>query len=259
MVWFKVDDGFWSHPKVLELSDSAVALWTRAGAYCAGHLTDGEVKRSTLRVLAAGADVADELVVAGLWDETPDGWVFHDWAEYQPTRDQVLTERERGREKKRAQREKGAKSSGRGPDGRYVSPGDNREDNPGDALGVSSATRPDPTRPISTSNEVERGPRKRGTRIPEPFMLTTEMRAWAATEVPNVNVDASTRRFVDHWRAESGAKATKLDWVATWRNWLRRDAEHTGASKAHVRQEGNLAVVTQLAALDAAERRGIGS
>ncbi len=31
MVWFKIDDGFWSHPKVLELSDAAVALWTRAG------------------------------------------------------------------------------------------------------------------------------------------------------------------------------------------------------------------------------------
>lgn len=93
MVWFKIDDGFWSHPKVLELSDAAVALWTRAGSYCAGHLTDGEVKRSTLRVLGADHDAAVELVMAGLWDETPAGWTFHDWAEYQPTREQVLAQR----------------------------------------------------------------------------------------------------------------------------------------------------------------------
>ena len=56
-------------------------------------------------------------------------------------------------------------------------------------------------------------------------MLTHEMREWAAAEVPTVDADASTRRFVDYWRAESGTKATKLDWIATWRNWLRRDAD----------------------------------
>ncbi|GAA3948142.1 helix-turn-helix domain-containing protein [Microbacterium soli] len=73
--------------------------------------------------------------------------------------------------------------------------------------------------------EVEPGevaPRKRGSRIPEPFMLTAEMRAWAAAEVPGLDVDAHTREFVDYWRAESGAKATKLDWLGTWRNWMRK-------------------------------------
>lgn len=71
-------------------------------------------------------------------------------------------------------------------------------------------------------NPIEEGPRKRGTRIPEPFMLTAEMRAWAASEVPGLDIDAHTREFVDHWRAESGVKATKLDWVGTWRNWMRK-------------------------------------
>lgn len=75
------------------------------------------------------------------------------------------------------------------------------------------------------------GARKRGTRIPEPFMLTHDMKQWAADEVPGVNVEASTRRFVDYWRAESGAKATKRDWVATWRNWLRRDADSRKPNK----------------------------
>ncbi len=141
MVWFKIDDGFWSHPKVLELSDAAVALWVRAGAYCAGHLTDGEVKRSTLRVLAADRDAAVELVLAGLWGETEDGWSFHDWADYQPTREQVLAERAATRErvqKHRANRRRNA-------EGNDVTNG----------VGTPAPTRPDPTRPLSTSNVVE--------------------------------------------------------------------------------------------------------
>jgi len=32
--------------------------------------------------------------------------------------------------------------------------------------------------------------------------------------------------FHDHWMAQTGQKAVKADWVATWRNWLRRDFGH---------------------------------
>ena len=63
---------------------------------------------------------------------------------------------------------------------------------------------------------------KRGTRIPEPFMLTAEMKAWAVQEVPGLDVTAHTREFVDHWRAASGQSAVKRDWVAAWRNWMRK-------------------------------------
>lgn len=73
--------------------------------------------------------------------------------------------------------------------------------------------------------DVERGRASRGTRIAEPFIVTVEMRQWAAAETPLVDVDRSTRMFVDYWRAATGAKATKRDWLATWRNWLRRDQE----------------------------------
>lgn len=68
------------------------------------------------------------------------------------------------------------------------------------------------------------GSRKRSTRIPEPFMVTAEMKAWAAQEVPGVDLVAHTREFVDYWRGKSGKDATKADWVATWRNWIRKAA-----------------------------------
>lgn len=56
-------------------------------------------------------------------------------------------------------------------------------------------------------------------------MVTTDMRRWAATEAPAVDVDHATRMFVDHFRAATGRNATKKDWTAAWRNWLRRDNE----------------------------------
>lgn len=69
---------------------------------------------------------------------------------------------------------------------------------------------------------VEVEARKRASRIPEPFMLTIEMKAWAAHETPGLDVEAHTREFVDHWRAASGQSAVKRDWVAAWRNWMRK-------------------------------------
>lgn len=89
MTWFKVDDGFWSHPKVCGLSADAVALWVRAGSYAAQHLTDGFVARHALPMLRGLDAHADELVAAALWRPVGDGWVFHDWHQYQPMRVEV--------------------------------------------------------------------------------------------------------------------------------------------------------------------------
>lgn len=31
--------------------------------------------------------------------------------------------------------------------------------------------------------------------------------------------------FADHWRAKPGADGRKADWLATWRNWVRRERD----------------------------------
>lgn len=131
MPWFRVDDGFWSHPKVVELSPEAVSLWVRGGAYAAQHLTNGQITTGALRMLGGAREAADELVLAGLWaQDGSSAWRFHDWATYQPTREQVEADREKAREKKRAQRARGTARADRGGDGRFQSPGDSRKDSP---------------------------------------------------------------------------------------------------------------------------------
>jgi len=62
---------------------------------------------------------------------------------------------------------------------------------------------------------------KRGARLPEPFVLTAEMKIWARETVPEVDIRDQTQRFVDYWRAQPGQRGVKLDWLATWRNWMR--------------------------------------
>lgn len=111
MTWFKVDDKFYSHRKVRALSKGAIALWVRAGAYCADHLTDGEVTWSDISWLEGEADEVNELVNAGLWIETELGWAFHDWHTYQPSKAKVEERRERERERIATARAKAKKDT----------------------------------------------------------------------------------------------------------------------------------------------------
>lgn len=67
-----------------------------------------------------------------------------------------------------------------------------------------------------------------GTRIPEPFLLTAEMREWANARAPNVDVMFETELFCNHFRAEAGQKGVKRDWLGTWHNWMLRAEKWSG-------------------------------
>jgi hypothetical protein len=93
MTWFKVDDRFHSHPKVLGLSLAAAGLWVRAGSWCAAHETDGHLNKALLRTFKAPPRLAQELVNAGLWRAEVDGFSFKNWIEFQPTSAQLEQKR----------------------------------------------------------------------------------------------------------------------------------------------------------------------
>ena len=60
---------------------------------------------------------------------------------------------------------------------------------------------------------------KRGTRIPEDYALTEDLRRVAREEeIPDSEVERLFRGFVGYWRTVPGAKGRKLDWRQTWRN-----------------------------------------
>lgn len=80
---------------------------------------------------------------------------------------------------------------------------------------------------------------ERGTRIPDPFLLTVEMRSYAADKRPNIDVNEETEKFVNYWRSKPGSGARKLDWVATWRNWI-LNAKGGSSGKAISTSERNM-------------------
>lgn len=66
----------------------------------------------------------------------------------------------------------------------------------------------------------------RGTRLSEDWDLPSEWGEWA--EKKGMTREAIIRecdKFKDYWIGKSGANATKSDWGATWRNWVRKHLE----------------------------------
>lgn len=112
MAWVKLDDNFPTNRKVVELGADAFRLYVEALCYCGSNLTDGHLTPSALRRLWE-PDRATELVAAGLWLQVEDGYEVKDYLKYNPSREQVETEREKAAERKRRwleQRRNGGKN-----------------------------------------------------------------------------------------------------------------------------------------------------
>lgn len=63
----------------------------------------------------------------------------------------------------------------------------------------------------------------KGSRLPVDWTLPKSWGEWALTNFEITRDQVLTERdaFRDHWLSATGAKATKADWQATWRNWIR--------------------------------------
>lgn len=64
----------------------------------------------------------------------------------------------------------------------------------------------------------------RGSRIPSNWTPTVTDYAFASSEgLTREEINREADKFRDYWTAASGRNACKLDWQATWRNWIRSD------------------------------------
>ncbi|WP_052469433.1 YdaU family protein [Pseudomonas massiliensis] len=64
----------------------------------------------------------------------------------------------------------------------------------------------------------------KGSRLAKGWTLPEDWRDWALTNRPDLGpsgIALEADKFRDHWLAATGTKATKADWLATWRNWVR--------------------------------------
>lgn len=99
MSWFKLDDGWASHPKVQAASKDARLAWIAIGLHCARHATDGFVTRKEAELCANSIGTRpklalDSLETVGLLDPVDGGYQIHNWSRYQPSRADVVAARE---------------------------------------------------------------------------------------------------------------------------------------------------------------------
>jgi hypothetical protein len=94
MAWFKIDDKFHTHPKVVTAGNAAVGLWCRLGAWSSDHLTDGHIPGAVARVFGTETELA-ALVDTGLLAATDTGYQFADWLNYNPSAAEVEASRQR--------------------------------------------------------------------------------------------------------------------------------------------------------------------
>jgi uncharacterized protein YdaU (DUF1376 family) len=69
-------------------------------------------------------------------------------------------------------------------------------------------------------------------RLPPDFVPSLEVAISFGIADPKRESEA----FIDYWTAKAGRDATKLDWLATWRNWCRnsKNAKRTASEKQEV-------------------------
>ncbi len=188
MVWFKTDDAFYSHPKVVSIPRTiraeAIGTWTLAGTWCAQHLTDGAIPFHMIDELGGSIEGALALVAARLWTKTRTEFRFKSWSEYQPTRAEVEESRESERIRKAKQRadakvkaearaaRQAAESLARLTGSPASVPQVSHWDMPGTPTGQERVSgHPDPTRPDPTPSlpSSEKGGAAGAASAPSPF------------------------------------------------------------------------------------------
>lgn len=84
----------------------------------------------------------------------------------------------------------------------------------------------DPTKPKPKS--------RRGTRLPDDWTLPKAYGYWAVEDqgMSEAEVRQEAEKFRDYWHAKAGRDAFKVDWQATWRNWIRNRRDPGGGARA---------------------------
>jgi hypothetical protein len=247
MSWIQSHQELGMHPKTKKLARllgvsrvTAVGhlqfLWWWTGSYA----PDGELTRFDSLDVATGAEwegdeeaFVEALVAAGFLDRDEDGHLtVHDWRDYGG---RLIDRRKSNAARMRDARARGQKTEQREPEDTCEEDADHVQDTCVARAGLEERRGEERENPPvvppsegpppegSPTKPVRPVPKPRATRIPDEFPISDDMRAFAdRIGLPDEVVVLETEKFLDHFRAKPEMKS---DWVAAWRNWLRRVPE----------------------------------
>jgi hypothetical protein len=106
---------------------------------------------------------------------------------------------------------------------------------------------------ISSEDKKSKREATRGTRLPDDWRPSHPDLAMAQDLIGPDQTGIELAKFKDHWKQQAGSRGVKLDWSATWRNWVRRTREYAGARNGN--RTGNTRATGNDAILAAASRK----
>ncbi|HSE46366.1 MAG TPA: hypothetical protein VLA89_13655 [Gemmatimonadales bacterium] len=202
MQWFRLYNDVLDDPKVQSLTPYQFKCWINllclaSKSKVRGSLPDKASIAFRLRLSLADTEaILSDLATAGFINYEQGAISIHDWNEWQFDSDSSTQRTQKYRSKQR----------------------ETSRERHSDALDTDTDT--------DTDTEQKRGAAKRGQRLPDDFVIADEMWSWADKQGFDHDwVVRETERFADYWWAVPGQRGVKLDWAATWRNWLRRAAD----------------------------------
>ena len=77
-------------------------------------------------------------------------------------------------------------------------------------------------KPINIKQETDK---TRASRLEQDWKPDERMLAFCESERPDLNPQQVADSFRDYWIAQPGSKGRKVDWEATWRNWVRNQRQ----------------------------------
>lgn len=220
--WWRAHDEAVDDPKLILLSDKAHRAWF--GLMCVasaneGILPDIKIVAVKLRLTPPRAAAAlAELVSAGLFDRREDGrFEPHNWRGRQYKTD-VTDPTNAERQKRYRDRHR----NGRNTVTDTVT--DKRPETEADTEQKSSL-RSDSARA------------KRGARLAEDWRPCEADWGEALAKLGSRAAGEELSKFKDYWKAQPGQRGVKLDWDATWRNWIRNAKGQISGNRNHDTQQ----------------------
>jgi hypothetical protein len=244
--WVKLSARYYLDVAIAGFDDATEVMFTRALAYSGDQESHGFIPSGMLPALCRRRryeTCVEALVACGLWSPVRGGYKITRWQDWQSELEALSARRSADRDRKRRERERASTVSR----DTVNSCNDLAEHENPQVSDMSRDMSAGLSAPIESKNKNNNPPnppgspppRKRACRLPGDFDVTPDMVAWARQNTPHVDGRLETERFRDYWHAKAGRDATKLDWPATWRNWMRRAAEQQPAPRGrHLRQPG---------------------
>lgn len=198
MTWAKLDDKLHSRADTLAAGNEAMGVWVRCESYCADHETDGHLPRAVVELISGGKKsmhrLGGLLVKAGLWSETPGGYLSVGFLDRNPSKADADAKRAAETARKKAQRDR---RPGIGPTDvpHGVPPGQDAESHP---LSHPCPAPPVPDPYPNPSSPAEKSNTPRARRDPDPPpdpRVTSAVERWLAAHarmVPTAMLEAGS-------------------------------------------------------------------